>query len=57
MWSMVARTVPPVRSPPNPKIKNLILPYASCFDTIFLEDQKVGSHILPHCESYCLCLH
>ena len=31
-WS--SRTVPPARSPPNPKTVNLILPCATCFDTI-----------------------
>jgi hypothetical protein len=37
MWSMVARTVTPARSPPNPKTTYLILPCATSVDAVFLE--------------------
>ena len=56
MWSMVARTVTPTCSPPNPKSKYLIFPYATCFDAIFLRTNRLATPIPLCCERCSLML-
>ena len=49
MWSMIAYTVTPTCSPPNPKSKYLIFPCATCFNAIFWRTSRLAAPILVFC--------